>query len=195
LAIATERKGGDREDAAMRCPQCGNNTVADAAFCSRCGARLYEPKPADKREYALVRVMPSWWHFTGALIFSGTLIVAGFAARFAHFGDWRVGVLLIAAGIARLAMAGLQRHSISWSLTSERLIERTGLFSNRRRELELADIRSVEINRRFAQRLFGVGTVTVASAASADFKIRLEDIGDPDGVAETLRRARIKRLA
>lgn len=179
----------------MRCPQCGNNAVADAAFCSRCGARLYEPKPADKREYALVRVMPSWWHFSGAVVLACLLIVSGFAARLARFGDWRLACLLIAAGVARMAAVGLERHSISWSLTSERLIERTGLFSNRRRELELADVRSVEIDRRFAQRLFGIGTVTVASAASADFRIRLEDISDPEGVAETLRRARIKRLA
>jgi uncharacterized membrane protein YdbT with pleckstrin-like domain len=179
----------------MRCPQCGFSAVTDAAFCSRCGARLYEPKPADKREYALVRVMPSWWHFTAAILLSCALIVAGFAASLAHFGDWRLGAMLIAAGVARLALVGLERHSISWSLTSERLIQRTGLFSSRRRELELADIRSVEIDRRFAQRVFGVGTVTVASAASADFKIRLEDIRDPEGVAETLRRARIKRLA
>ena len=195
-ALATDGRGGGGDgDASMRCPQCGFSAVADAAFCSRCGARLYEPKPADKREYALVRVMPSWWHFTGALAFGCTLIVGGFAARFAHFGDWRLAAFLIALGVARLALAGLQRHSISWSLTSERLIERRGLFSSRRRELELADIRSVEIDRRFSQRLFGIGTVTVASAASADFRIRLEDIGDPEGVAETLRRARIKRLA
>lgn len=179
----------------MRCPQCGNNAETGAAFCSRCGARLYEPKPADKREYALVRVMPSWWHFSGAISFSCALMVAGFALRLARFGDWRFGWLLIAAGIARIAVVGLERHSISWSLTSERLIERTGLFSSRRRELELADVRSVEIDRRFAQRLFGVGTVTVASAASADFRIRLQDISDPEGVADTLRRARIKRLA
>lgn len=179
----------------MRCPQCGFSALADAAFCSRCGARLYEPKPADRREYALMRVLPSWWHFAGAVVLSSALIVAGIAMRLARAGDWRVGAVLIAAGIARLALAGLERHSISWSLTSERLIERTGLFSSRRRELELGDIRSVEIDRRFSQRLFGVGSVTVASAASADFKICLEDIADPEGVAETLRRARVKRLA
>ncbi len=179
----------------MRCPQCGNNSAPDAAFCSRCGARLYEPKPADKREYALMRVMPSWWHFAGAIVFAGILMTAGLVMQLARLGDWRFAAVLIAAGIARLAAAGLERHSISWSLTSERLIERTGLFSSRRRELELGDIRSVEIDRRFSQRLLGVGSVTVASAASADFKICLEDVADPEGVAETLRRARVKRLA
>jgi uncharacterized membrane protein YdbT with pleckstrin-like domain len=179
----------------MRCPQCGANSAADAMFCSRCGTRLYSPRPEEKREYALVRVMPSWWHFSSGIAGACVLMAAGFAIDFTHFGDWRVGVALIALGIARLAVVGLERHCVSWSLTSERLIERSGLFSRRRRELELADIRSVEIDRRFWQRLFGLGTVVVASAASADATIRLEDIADPEGVADMLRKARVKRLA
>ncbi len=178
----------------MRCPQCGSNSAADAMFCSRCGTRLYSPRPEEKREYALVRVMPSWWHFAGASVASGGLVVFGFALEFRHV-DWRLGALLIAAGVARLALAGLERHSISWSLTSERLIERTGLFSRRRRELELADIRSVEVDRRFSQRMLGLGSVIVASAASADATIWLKDIADPEGVADMLRKARVKRLA
>ena len=43
--------------------------------------------------------------------------------------------------------------------------------------------------------MLGLGNVLVASAASADFMIRLEDVVNPDEVAETLRRARLKRLA
>jgi uncharacterized membrane protein YdbT with pleckstrin-like domain len=89
----------------------------------------------------------------------------------------------------------IARRSLSWSLTSERLIERRGLFSSNRREIELADIRSVEVDQRFIQRLLGLGNITVASAASADFLIRLEDISNPDAIAEQLRQARLKRLA
>ncbi len=62
-------------------------------------------------------------------------------------------------------------------------------------EIELADIRSVEVDQRFIQRLLGLGNITVASAASADFLIRLEDISNPDAIAEQLRQARLKRLA
>jgi hypothetical protein len=45
------------------------------------------------------------------------------------------------------------------------------------------------------QRAMGLGDVIIASAASADYAIRLYDIPDPEGVAEMLRRARLKRLA
>jgi membrane protein YdbS with pleckstrin-like domain len=61
--------------------------------------------------------------------------------------------------------------------------------------LELADIRSVEVERRFLPRMFGLGDVTVASAASRDFMIRLEAVANPEAIAETVRQARLKRLA
>ena len=43
--------------------------------------------------------------------------------------------------------------------------------------------------------MFGLGDVTIASAASADYAIRLNDIYDPDLAAETIRKARLKRMA
>jgi hypothetical protein len=45
------------------------------------------------------------------------------------------------------------------------------------------------------QRIMGLGNVGIASAASADFMIRMLDIPDPEKVAEILRQARLKRLA
>ena len=63
----------NRERNTMRCPQCGSDSAPNAQFCSRCGTRLYEPKPADKREYALMRVHPAWWHFIGAILFPAPL--------------------------------------------------------------------------------------------------------------------------
>ena len=179
----------------MRCPQCGSNSAPDAAFCGRCGARLFEPKPADKREYALMRVHPAWWHFIGSIVFSCVLIVAGFAARLASANRWSVGLLLLAAAAAVLTRTALRRRFISWSLTSERVIESKGLLSRHRREMELADVRSVDVERRFMQRAMGLGNIIIASAASADYAIKLYDVPDPEGVAETLRRARLRRLA
>ncbi|MBV8055546.1 MAG: PH domain-containing protein, partial [Deltaproteobacteria bacterium] len=59
----------------------------------------------------------------------------------------------------------------------------------------LADVRSIEVSRSISQRLFGIGNVMIASAASADFMIKLQDVPGPERVAEMLRQARLKRLA
>jgi uncharacterized membrane protein YdbT with pleckstrin-like domain len=179
----------------MRCPQCGFNSAPDAAFCGRCGTRLHEPKPADKREYAVMRVHPAWWHFIGA-IFVGCFVMAiGFAVAIRNLNGRTPGLVLVVFGAAGLASIAVRRHFISWSLTSERVIEYKGVLARHRREMELGDVRSVEVERRFMQRAMGLGNIVIASAASADYAIRLFDIPDPEGVAETLRRARLKRLA
>jgi membrane protein YdbS with pleckstrin-like domain len=179
----------------MRCPQCGFEAVQGATFCSRCGTRLLSPRPAAQREYALVRILPSWWHFLREIILAVGLACGGLVALLATQIDFRAGLGLIAAAILIIALAVLHRRYTSWSLTSDRLIERRGLLASHRREMELADVRSIEVDRSFSQRLLGIGNVMIASAASADFMIRLWNVPDPERVAEMLRQARLKRLA
>jgi membrane protein YdbS with pleckstrin-like domain len=179
----------------MRCPQCGFEAVQGAAFCSRCGTRLFAPRPPAQREYALVRILPSWWHFMREIILALVLVCAGLFILVASQIDFRLGLGLIAAAALMITLATLHRRYTSWSLTSDRLIERRGLLASHRREMELADVRSIEVDRSFAQRLLGIGNVMIASAASADFIIKLCDVPDPEGIAEMLRQARLKRLA
>ena len=141
-----------------------------------------------------MRVHPAWWHFVGAIVASCFFIVAGFACEVASPNVRVFGLFLMMLGAASLAQTALRRRFISWSLTSERVIENQGILAKHRREMELADVRSVEVERRFMQRAMGLGNIVIASAASADYAIRLYDVPDPEGVAETLRRARLKRL-
>jgi len=179
----------------MRCPQCGFEAVQGATFCSRCGTRLFSPRPADQREYALVRILPSWWHFLREIVLAVGLACGGLYILFASQVDFRVGLALVAGAVLIVTLATLHRRYTSWSLTSDRLIERRGLLASHRREMELADVRSIEVDRSLSQRLLGIGNVMIASAASADFMVKLWDVPDPERVAELLRQARLKRLA
>jgi len=179
----------------MRCPQCGFEAVAGAGFCSRCGTRLMTPKPESKHEFALTRIMTSWWSYFGTFLSALVMeVLAALALRRADIPR-TVPAALAAFGLLIILSALITRRGISWSITSERLIERHGLLSQRRREVELADIRSVEVSQSFFQRILGIGDVVVSSAASADFLIRLHNVSDPNGIAENIRRARLKRLA
>jgi uncharacterized membrane protein YdbT with pleckstrin-like domain len=179
----------------MRCAQCGAEAPPGAAFCSRCGTRVMQPRPAAVREYALSRILPSWWHFARKLVFAIALFAGGIYLLATSKSEPLAGMLLMAGGAAVLGLTSLARRYTSWSLTSDRLIERSGLLASRRREMELADVRSIEVSRSLMQRILGLGDVMIASAASAEFLIRLSDIPDPEEVAEMLRQARLKRLA
>jgi len=110
-------------------------------------------------------------------------------------GNSLLGLLLMLGSIALVVLAGLARRGTTWSLTSDRLIERRDMFASSHQEMELIDVRSIEVSRSLLQRLLGLGTLAVASAASAEFLIIMGDIRDPQHVADTVRQARLKRLA
>jgi uncharacterized membrane protein YdbT with pleckstrin-like domain len=179
----------------MRCPQCGNDNQQGAAFCSRCGTRLFAPKPASVREYALAQFRPSLWYYANGFLVGGVIVAIGARLLYLKFQPIQIGFAIVGAGVLIFIMTMIRARTVNWSLTSDRLIEKRGLLASRRREMELADIRSVEVAKRVFQRMFGLGDVTIASAASADYAIRLNDIYDPDEAAETIRKARLKRLA
>lgn len=179
----------------MRCPQCGNDTQQGAAFCSRCGTRMYAPKPAAVREYALAQFRPSLWYYANGFLIGGVFIAVGGRMLYVKVQPIQAGFAIIGLGVLTFIVTMIRARTVSWSLTSDRLIEKRGLIASRRREMELADIRSAEVSKRVFQRMIGLGDVTIASAASADYAIRLNDIYDPDNAAETIRKARLKRMA
>src|SRR5580698_7547946 len=143
----------------MRCPQCGFEAAANSAFCSRCGTRVMSPRPETKHEYALTRILPSWWHYSRDLIIVTALILGGIYLLSASQDKRLIGLALIALAFVIFGLVYLARRHLYWSLTSDRLIERRGLLSSRRREMELADVRSIEVNRRLKQRMLGLGDV------------------------------------
>jgi uncharacterized membrane protein YdbT with pleckstrin-like domain len=187
------------EAGAMRCPQCGNDSQQGAAFCSRCGTRMFAPKPAAVREYALAVFRPSLWYYANGFLVGTLLIAFGGRLLYGKLNNVQVptqaGFAVIGLGVLTFLVTMIRARTVNWSLTSDRLIEKRGIVASRRREMELADIRSVEVSKRVFQRMIGLGDVTIASAASADYAIRLNDIYDPDNAAETIRKARLKRLA
>ena len=147
------------------------------------------------REYALAQFRPSLWYYANGFLFGGVLIAIGAILLYVKLEPIQAGFAVIGVGALTFIVTMIRARTISWSLTSDRLIEKRGLVASRRREMELADIRSVEVNKRVLQRMIGLGDVTIASAASADYAIRLNDIGAPDETAETIRKARLKRMA
>jgi uncharacterized membrane protein YdbT with pleckstrin-like domain len=179
----------------MRCAQCGFETPSGSAFCARCGSRLQAARPASQREFTLVRIWPSWWMLARQFFVAALLAGLGVYLVLMRKEQWHLVPVVWLLAVVFVGIAWITRRATSWSLTSERLIERRGILVTRQRQLELADIRSVEIDRRFIQKLLGIGDVTVASAASADFAIRMTSVSDPARIAEMIRQARLKRLA
>src|SRR6266852_3646476 len=179
----------------MRCAQCGFDAGVGVAFCSRCGTRLSQPRPAASREYALNRIMRSWWHFAREFVMALAMCIGGLFLLGESPGNSLLGLLVMLGSIALVALAGLARRGTTWSLTSDRLVERRDVLASSHQEMELIDVRSIEVSRSLLQRLLGLGTVAVASAASAEFLIVMSDIRNPQQVADMVRQARSSDLS
>jgi uncharacterized membrane protein YdbT with pleckstrin-like domain len=70
----------------------------------------------------------------------------------------------------------LKSVNIRLTATNERVTLRSGILDKNIREVFLSDIRSVQINQRFLQRILGTGHVEVSSAASSDAEIKVDGI-------------------
>ena len=156
---------------------------------------MLEVKPASVREYSIALIRRSYWYYMGQITVGAILTCAGAALLIKGFQPMQLGFALLIIGIVSWIIIPLAHRSVSWRITSDRLMEQRGILATSRREVELQDIRSIEVTRRLRQRMAGLGDVVIVSAASADYMIRMTDVYDPDGVAETVRKARLKRLA
>src|SRR5215470_810550 len=107
----------------MRCSQCGFEAAQGAMFCSRCGTRLFAPKPAAIREYVLLKVRPSLWYCANFFIVG--LLVTAFGGRtlYAQHNLWRTAFALMALGAVIIVRGLVANRSVDWNVTSERTID------------------------------------------------------------------------
>jgi hypothetical protein len=94
----------------MRCAQCGFEAGVGVVFCSRCGTRLSQPRPAAVREYALSRIVRSWWHFVREFLMAFAMCVGGVFLLGESPGNRLVGLLLVLGSIALVGLALCTSH-------------------------------------------------------------------------------------
>ena len=91
----------------MRCAQCGFEVGVGVAFCSRCGTRLSQPRPAAVREYVLSRVRRSWWHFAREFVMAFAMFAGGLLLLGESPGQRLLGSMLVLGSIALVALVAM----------------------------------------------------------------------------------------
>lgn len=82
------------------------------------------------------------------------------------------------------------------TVTNERVTFKTGILAKNILEIFLSDIRSIEINQTFQQRIFNTGKVEISSAAAAaDAEISISGIPNPYEVKRLIDEYRRKNLS
>lgn len=121
--------------------------------------------------------------FAVILILMSALLFIAPDTRGAATGGVMFGALMI--GVAYLNV-----WATSFTVTSERVIQRKGLLSRRVSEVEVSDIRNVQVNQGIIQRMFDIGNVGVSTAGQSGVEIVFSGIKRPQPVADMIREQR-----
>jgi uncharacterized membrane protein YdbT with pleckstrin-like domain len=96
-------------------------------------------------------------------------------------------VLVVAASLAAVFLAGLvKRKRTLYTITSQRLTIRTGLFARAVQETRLDRIQNVNSRQSMLERILGVGTVDFDTAAGAEYNFAFRGLAAPEDVVRTV---------
>lgn len=159
--------------ALIDCPECGKQVSTQARACPHCGYPVAETPAADSepgpppesspdsnRNEVVAEIRPSWWGYFWHLAFF-FLIVPPIVAWF-------------------------QRAATVLRLYPDRITLERGIFSKCYQDYSPRDIRSIDVDQTFFQRVLGIGDLTIATAASAEGSEKILNIPDPKGVRDLI---------
>ncbi len=156
--------------ALIDCPDCGKPVSTEAHTCPNCGYpvadKLAQKQAAGAGSHPpqavepLAEVRPSWWGYFWHLFFFW-LIVPPIIAYFHR-----------AATVLRIF--------------PHRILLTRGLLSKCYRDYNPKDIRSIDIDQGFFQRMVGIGDLSISTAATAEGTEQIRSIPDPQGVRDLI---------
>ena len=86
----------------------------------------------------------------------------------------------------------LKGKGTTLTVTSDRTRLRKGILSKSVTEVWHQDVRNVQLNQTFFQRILGVGTLGISSAGQSGVEIGVSGIPDPEMVKELIDKHRIR---
>ena len=156
--------------ALIECPECNKPVSTEARTCPHCGYPIAEKlaqsaaaagAPAGPQtQELLAEVRPSWWGYFWYFVFF-FLIVPPIIAYFRR-----------AATVLRIY--------------PERITISRGLLSKCYQDYNPRDVRSIDIDETFLQRIVGVGDMTISTAATAEASEQLKSIPNPIAVRDLI---------
>jgi membrane protein YdbS with pleckstrin-like domain len=151
------------------CPECGKPVSAAAHSCPICGYPIAE-KLARKQQAAtstlsspgnlLAEVRPSWWGFFWHLFFFW-LIIPPIIAYF-------------------------RRSSTILRIYPERINLERGVLSKCYRDFNPRDIRAIDVDQGFFDRLVDIGNITISTASTVEAAEQIDSIPNPRGVRDLI---------
>lgn len=163
---------------------------------TRHGSRSVDDEPVVRKVHpAMFRSHPFW--FVGeSIAVVGCLILAVMVWMWPdNYGLGSLTPLLTIALLAAAAFLGAMMlawwvHSkmVTLTVTSKRTSLRRGIFSKQTSEVQHDDVRNLQVDQNFFQRVLGVGDLAISSSGQDDLEIVVKGIPNPDSIAALIRK-------
>ncbi|GJM18827.1 MAG: hypothetical protein DHS20C14_10400 [Phycisphaeraceae bacterium] len=181
------------------CPHCGDiNRVSDKTGAAENAPTASAPAKRDKaseagyppdhgEEQRVLRVRRCWFRsrpaaFSLAVVF----LLGGIGGAIWSSTQDAAGWALYAGGAASLLALGfliwwwIDRFSASLVISNKRTVQHNGLFSRSTSEVVHDNIRNVQVDQSFWQRLWGVGRLGISSSGQDGVEIQVNHLPGPD---------------
>lgn len=96
-------------------------------------------------------------------------------------------VITLIPGLLIVALVALSRFSADYKVTNKRIICKNGILSTKTSEIDICDIRSINVTQGLVQKIFRVGDVEFTTASGPLKEAVLKNIDNPDHVKERIR--------
>lgn len=193
--------------AMTECTECGKDVSNKAAACPNCGNPINNcsnntSTRKNKKIETLLDVHPAM--FRGSpkkTLFLTALVIFSLMQLFGKFeGMVSPDTYEFMTGISIFVLAATPIYLVLWkidnkgkrlTITNESVTYRTGIIGKNTSEVRHEDVKYVEINQSALQRIFMVGTLSVASAGSGDVEITMYGLSRPGRAADLIRKHRV----
>ena len=168
-------------DEQKRCPFCGELILAIARKCKHCGEFL------DGSQGTQTASAPSEPHTQEPekTLWTGT------PSHYYYLGAYVIGTLLLVAyglGLIIIIWALLDRSNKVFTVTTRRVMSKSGIIARSTQEVTMKDIRSINLNQGIIERIFGLGTVQIGSAGTAGIEVQFSGIPSAEKVKDVISR-------
>lgn len=184
------------------CPACGDinrvpaaetdpEDAAPAKPKDRAEAAGYPPDTGPEQRVLIVRrcwarSRPMKFGLAALLLVAGPAgIIWGLVAGHEPWTRW-LWVAPVFLGGGALLWWGVDRLTASLEITNKRTVQRTGLFSRSSSEVVHDNIRNVQVDQNFWQRVWGVGRLGISSSGQDGVEIQINHLPKPDGIREII---------
>ena len=137
----------------------------------------------------LWKARPHPLYFASSFLVASLLLLLAATAFFVPEGSV-FGWFLAATSAAVLVRPIYRILSASYIMTDETLIQRTGLIARRTSEVELRDVRSIQVHQGLLERALGLGSVLISTSGQSGVEIVLQGVARPTAIATLVREAR-----